>query len=56
MCLASASRDEGGYRFFLVVRRGSADFDWLLRWQCGFVPVFFGPEFLAASLQTSVMF
>ena len=56
MYLASASRNENGNRYFLIVNRENADFNWNNRWQCGFVPVFFGPEFLTASLQTSVMF
>lgn len=47
--LASASRDGYGGRYFLVVLHNYADFTWYGRSQCGFVPVFFGAEFLAAS-------
>ena len=47
--LASASRNDNGNRCFLVVYRVDAGFLWCYRYQCGFVPVFFGAEFLAAS-------
>ena len=47
--MASASRNDNGNRYFLVVNRNNADFNWYNRYQCGFVPVFFGAEFLAAS-------
>lgn len=47
--LASASRGESGSRYFLHVDRNGAGFNGCDRWRCGFVPVFFGPEFLGAN-------
>lgn len=47
--LASASRGERGDRYFLGVGRDDVGFIYYVRWQCGFVPVFFGPEFLGAN-------
>ena len=47
--LASSSRDSDGGRRSLVVYGLDAYVDWYYRYQCAFVPVFFGREFLSAS-------